>query len=159
MIRAASHSDLPRLRDLLLEMQRVSKFYPDIDVDQPTARSILLTGVQRHGGLTLGGANVQVVEKNGQVEAFMLGMLDRVYHIGNRLQANDIYLYATQAAPKTAAVQLLKGYIAWALGNPKVAKIMLSWTDALGVDGEKLARVYEKLGFHRVGEIWEREGS
>lgn len=158
MIRPATASDLPRLYDLLLEMQQKSKFAPDIEVDERAARSLLMTGIQRNGSQHDGGALLLVEERDEQVEGFIMGMLDRVYHIGTRLCANDIYLYCTEMAAKTAALKLAKGYIEWAMGNPKVAKIMLSWTDALGVDGESIGRMYNGLGFHKVGEIWERDG-
>lgn len=158
MIRPATASDLPRLYDLLLEMQRKSKYFPDIDVDERAARSLLMTGIQRNGSLHDGGSLMLVDEKAGQVEGFIMGMLDRIYHIGSRLCANDIYLYCTESATKLAPLKLVKGYIDWAMGNPKVAKIMLSWTDALGADGEAISRMYGGLGFHKVGEIWERAG-
>lgn len=157
-MRPATHSDVPRLLELLLDMQRKSKFAPDIDVDVQTARALVFTAITRNGGLHQGGAFVQVVEKDGRVEAFIVGMLDRVYHIGNRLVANDIFLYATDAAPKTAAARLFRAYVKWALGNPKVAKIMASWTDALGEDAQRIEKLYEREGFHRVGAIWERDG-
>ena len=157
-MRRGVHSDVPRLVELLQEMQQKSKFAPDIDVDVPTARGLLQTAVQRNGGQHAGGSIVLVIEVAGQIEAFIVGILDRVYHIGNRLAANDIFLYASDKATKLAPRKLIDGYIAWALGNKKVAKIMLSWTDALGVDGDKIERLYEGRGFHRVGAIWERDG-
>lgn len=159
MIRRATASDLPRLYDLLLEIQQKSKYFPDIEVDERAARSLLMTGIQRNGSMHDGGSLMLVEERSGNVEGFIMGMLDRIYHIGTRLCANDIYLYCTDAASKTAALRLAKGYIDWAMGNPKVAKIMLSWTDALGVDGESIGRMYGGLGFHKVGEIWERNGA
>lgn len=159
MIRKAAFSDTQRILDLLLEMQRLSKYAPDVDVDQITARSLVATAIQRNEGKHQGGTIVLVEEKDGQIEAFIIGILDRVYHIGNRLQANDLFLFATPKASRTAATRLIDGYIEWALANPKVAKIMLSWTDALGVDSDKIERLYAKKGFHRVGGIWERDGS
>lgn len=128
----------------------------EIDVDATTAKSILRDGVMRSGGLHNGSTLLNVVERDGVIEGFMLGILQRVYSIGNRLEAQDFWLYCTPHAPHGAVPRLLDAYIEWADTNPKVAEITLSWTDAMNVDGGKLGRLYHRKGFRCCGEIWKR---
>lgn len=157
-MRHATLNDCARIFELVLEMHSESKFPPDVGVDHITARSLIMTAIQRNGGLHQGGTIVLVEEKDGAVEAFVIGILDRVYHIGNRLASNDLFLYASKRARRGASIRLFRGYVQWALSNPKVAKIMGSWTDALGPEVEKIEALYRKEGFHRIGAIWERDG-
>jgi hypothetical protein len=158
MIRAATMSDLPRLYDLLLEMQSKSKYAGVVDVDEATAKSLLLNMVRKHGGTNNGSSCFFVIEAFGKIEGFIIGMLDRVYHIGNRLMANDIYLYCTKNAPKMGWSKLIDAYVSWALSNPKVHEIKGSWQDALGSNGEIMDKAMQRKGFRRCGMIWERAG-
>lgn len=158
MLRPATLSDLPQLFELVTAMHGASKYVEmEIDVDPAAAKSILLDGVRRSGGQYLGATLLNVVEVNGRLEAFMLGILQRVYSIGNRLEAQDFWLFATKKAPATSIPRLTDAYIKWAENNPKVAEICLSWTDALKGSGESLGRMYKRKGFEKVGEIWKRE--
>lgn len=157
MLRPATMSDLPRLFELVTQMHLASKYADrDIGVDEPTARSILLDGVRRNGGQYIGGTLFNVFDVDGVPEAFMLGILQRVYSIGNRMEAQDFWLFSTPKAPATAILKLADAYIKWAENNPKVAEICLSWTDALKGSGESLGRMYKRKGFERCGEIYKR---
>jgi hypothetical protein len=158
-MRKATPHDLPRLFELIGHMHAGSKFAAmGIGVDSAVARSLLLTAVNRHGGQHDGSTCCFVTEKDGLIEGFIIGILQRVYLIGNRLEANDLFLYVSPNAPRQAATKLLDGYLAWALSNPKVAIVKLSWTDAMGVDGEALEKLYKRKGLRRSGGIWERVG-
>lgn len=158
MIRPAAMSDLPRLHALLREQHENSKFHPDVGIDEPTMRSILLHGVQRHGGTNNGSSCLFVEEHKNAVEGFVFGILNRVYHIGDRLAANDMFLVCTEKARTNAVNQLIDAYTEWAFENPKVSRIMLSWTDAIGTDGNKIEALYKRKGFSPVGGLWERAG-
>lgn len=155
MIRPSKFSDIPRIVDLLVEMHGASKYAGKVDVDRRAAHALLQQCVTRNGGLHEGGALVNVVEHKGTVEGFMVGMLDRVYHIGAKLSAKDVYLYVTPAASKLDARRLIKAYVRWAVENPKVFEINLSWTDTME-DAEKIGDLYNALGFRKCGEIFER---
>lgn len=157
MLRPAAPGDLARLYSLVLEMHKASE-YParEIDVSEPVTRKLLLDAIARNGRTNDGGTLFNVVERGGQIEGFMLGILQRVYMIGNRLEAQDFWLYCTPKAPARASARLIDAYVAWADGNPKVADIVLSWTDTAGVDGAKIGRLYNSRGFIRRGEIWKR---
>lgn len=158
MIRTADLSDLPRLYELLCDAHENSKYAGHVEVHDKTARGLLMHCVQRQG-LNNGSTNVKVVERDSVVEGFMIGILDRVYHIGDRLQANDMFLVCTKSAGITAASRLLDDYIEWASNNPKVYEIKLSWTDALGVDSNQIELLYAKKGFVSCGGIWGKESA
>lgn len=157
MIRPAVLADLPRLYDLVLEMHAAT-VYParGIGVSEGAAKALLRDALIRNGRTNDGGTLVNVVEVNGDFRGFMLGMLQRVYMIGDRLEAQDGYLYCSPNAPARAPERLIDAYIGWAAGNPKVAEITLSFTNAGGVKVNKLARLYGRKGFTKCGEIWKR---
>tara|TARA_R110000824_G_scaffold401790_1_gene616442 strand:- start:29924 stop:30400 length:477 start_codon:yes stop_codon:yes gene_type:complete len=156
MIRTANLSDLSRVYELLLDAHNKSKYNGHVQVDEKTARALIMHCVQRQG-LHNGSTNVSVVEKSGKVEGFMIGILDRVYHIGDRLVANDLFLVCTKKAGITAASRLVDDYVKWAEDNPKVFETKLSWTDALGVDAAQIESLYAKKGFVKCGGIWGKE--
>jgi len=155
MIRPAKFVDIPRIVELMVEMQAASKYRDISDVDERAAHNLVAHCVQRNGHTTDGGAWVTVVEFRGVVEGFMMGVLGRVYHIGKRLNADDAFLHCTKRAPRSAMTRLFDGYLKWAIDNPRVATIKASWTDALP-GASRMSKLYGKKGFVRVGEIWER---
>lgn len=157
MIRPAAPSDLTRLFALVMELYRRSEF-PErgCQVNEALVRSVLMDGVRRHGSQHAGSTLLNVVEFRGTVEGFMMGLLQPLYAIGVDLEAQDFWLFCTDKAPKIATGLLIDAYVAWAESNAKVKDILLSWTDAAGVDGQRLARVYQRKGFRRRGEIFVR---
>lgn len=159
MIRPARFADIPRLVDLLCMAHAASKYADRVGVSRKAAQALLQQAVQRHGGQHEGGSLVMVHERGGDLEGLFVGVLDRVYHIGDKLQANDMYLFVTPKAAKLAASRLLDAYVAWADGNPKVDRedVKLSFTNALP-GAERVESLYEKKGFRRCGAIYERAG-
>jgi hypothetical protein len=159
MIRPARLDDLVKLHALVLEMHQATD-YParGIGVSETAAKALFRDAVMRNGRTNDGGVLLNVIEVAGELRGFMLGLLQRVYMIGDRLEAQDAFLYCSPYAPARAPERLIDAYIAWAESNPKVAEIALSFTNAGGVKVKKLARLYERKGFARVGEIWKRAG-
>lgn len=156
MIRPAKFVDVPRIVELLVEMQQSGRYREIDEVDERAAHQLVAQAIQRHGGIHYGGAHVMVAEKNEIVEGFIIGMLDRIYHIGTRLAANDVFLYVSPRGRAVDCLHLLRSYIDWAETCPKVRITKLSWTDALP-DAEQIERVYNSMGFRRCGGIYERE--
>lgn len=154
--RPATFSDLSAVYALVVDMHRRSKYADDVDVDAQVARALLMQAVQRHGGKNDGSTHFMVEEHDGEIVGFMIGALQRLYLIGNRLEAQDMYLYAREDAPARAGHRLLSSYVEWALSCPKVASIKLSYTDVIDVDGDRLGALYERKGFKRHGAIYER---
>ncbi len=157
MIRPASNSDLATLFNMVGQMHSESEFLKrGIQLSPSLVRSFLTTGVQRHGGHHAGATLFNVVERGGEIQGFMLGILQPIYSVCIPLEAVDFWLYCTKAAPKIAPGLLIDRYIAWAESAPKVKDILLSWTNVVGVDGEKLGRLYMRKGFQRRGEFFAR---
>ena len=155
MIRPAEYGDLPRLYDILEWASRQTHYYPDAEIDEKYAKSLLMQSIQRQG-TNCGSTHFMVTTSAGKVEGFMIGILDRIYHVGNRLEANDFYLICSQKAQYKAFEKLVDDYILWAEGNPKVATTKVSWTNALGVRKKWIERFYRRKGFHPIGGIWEK---
>lgn len=160
MIRPARLDDLTRLYALVLEMHQATE-YParGIGVSETAAKALLRDAVSRNGRTNDGGTLLNVIDVGGHLVGFHLGVLQRVYLIGDRLEAQDAYLFCGKGAPSSGAARLVDAYVAWAESNPKVAEIALSFTNAGGARVAKLAKLYERRGFKRVGEIWKRAGS
>jgi len=155
MIRPASHADLARLNELVHQMHRES-IYSDERLREATIRSLLIDGVRRHGGRHAGSTLFNVIEFRGAVEGFMYGLLQPLYHIGERLEAMDFWLYSTKKAPFIGSSRLVDAYTEWAANNPQVRDIKLSWTDAMRVKGPKIEKLFRRKGFVSCGSIYRK---
>lgn len=155
-VRPARMSDIFPLAGLLVQSHQASRYAGHVGIDQAAARRLIAQFIQRHGGSHDGSSFVAVVEDGeGVICGFVAGALDRVYHVGDLLAANDVFLVAAPDAPATTALRLLAAYIQWAESVPDCAEIRLSWTDALP-SGERMAALYERMGFRECGRIYER---
>lgn len=157
MIRPASTADLATLFNMVGQMHSESEFMArGIQLSPALVRSFIANGIQRHGGQHAGATLFNVVERDGEIQGFMLGLLQPVYCVCLDLEAIDFWLYCTKRAPKIAPNVLIDRYIAWAESAPKVKDIMLSWTNVVGVDGDKIGRLYRRKGFIKRGEQFVR---
>lgn len=155
MIRPAKFFDTVRIVDLMHEMHERS-CYAQLDViDDRYAHKLVSNCIQRHGGSHDGAALVMVAVHDQKVEGFLIGILDRLYHLGTKLSANDLFLYTSKKCHPTDFVRLLETYISWAENNPKVGEIKLSWTDAVP-GAERMGKMYEMKGFDYCGGIYSR---
>lgn len=155
MIRPALFTDIPRVEELLREMYAASKYAGRVAISDKAMRDLLMHCVQFQRKPGPAGTNFDVIEAFGRVCGFMIGQLDRVYHIGNKLMAQDMFLYVSPGGPASAAPRLIESYIAWASGNPKVLEILCSWNDTMP-GAERLAPLLIRKGFTKTGEIFER---
>ncbi|WP_226018405.1 hypothetical protein [Novosphingobium sp. FKTRR1] len=150
-------TDTIRLTEMLEHQHPRSRFADAGDVDVPYTRRMLAQAIQRNGNKHDGGALVMVIENDQNViVAFVVGVLSRVYHIGTALCAQDMFLVAEDNAPPLSAMRLLSAFISWAERNPRVLEVQLSHSDALP-EGERMAPVYERMGFARSGAVFRRD--
>ncbi len=156
VIRPATMADLPGVYDLVREMHERSKYFPDVGIDSQTVRSLVMQSVQRHGGKNNGSTHFVVSDEGGELTGFMLGALQRVYLIGDRLEAQDVYLYVREGASPRAAFGLINSYLDWAESCPKVATVKLAYTDAINADEKRIGGLYERKGFKIIGAMYER---
>lgn len=151
MIRPAKFGDIPRLAELMAQMHQASVYADRTQVDPKYVKSFLMRFIQRHGGQHEGGTAVYVADNGETVTGFIIGLLDRIYHIGEKLMAVDVFWYGEGRE----MLKLLDAYIEWASAVPNVIEIKLSETDAIN-DGDGVRAVYARRGFRQCGTIWER---
>lgn len=155
-MRRARTTDVFGMVGLLVEQQARSRYAGEVEVDEPYTRKLLAQAIQRNGGQTDGSSLVNVIEDDdGQIEAFMVGVIQRVYFIGTQLCAQDMFLVAKDGASPMTSRRLMSAYITWASANPNVHEIFLSHTDALP-EGDRMASIYSKMGFQLCGGIFRR---
>ncbi|WP_337846826.1 hypothetical protein [Sphingomonas sp.] len=156
MLRPARFADTFRLVDILEETRKKSRYSETVNIDAERARKTLAGFIQRHGGVHDGGTCVFVVEDAaGAIQGFCVGTLYRVYLVGDRLVAQDMFLICTDDAAPGSTRKLINAYLDWAGSNPNVVEINLSWSDALPT-GQRMGPVYHRLGFVRCGEMYRR---
>ncbi len=157
MIRPARMVDVFAIVELLTGAHSRSRYAGAVAVDEAVARKTLAQFIQRHGGAYAGASCVFVSESGeGVIHSLVVGVLDRVYFIGDQLVAQDVFLVAAPDAPARASLALIDAYLGWASANPNVYEIQLSWTDALP-SGERMPAIYERRGFSMCGGIYRRE--
>jgi hypothetical protein len=156
MIRPAKFFDIVRIIELLDEMHDVSIYRDRTEIDYKAAHRLMAQAIQRHGFTNDGGACVIVSVRDQKVEGFFVGMLDRVYHIGTKLRANDLFFYCSPRCHPSDATNMFRTYVEWASNNPKVIEIMASWTDTL-YGAERVEALYSATGFRPCGGIWSRD--
>ena len=154
-IRAPLTTEVFGLVDMIVRLHPMTRFHGDVAVDEKYARTLLAQCIQRNGGQHDGGTFIRVCENDdGRLCGFVAGMLDRVYHVGDLLWAQDMFLLTEPDAPFRASTALIDGYVDWAWANPKVYEVHLSHLDALP-DLNRLDRHFEKRwGFQRCGAVF-----
>jgi hypothetical protein len=155
MIRPAAFSDVPAMAAVLREAYAASIYADRATFDEREAKSLFVRALQRHGHKTPGGSFVMVAEQAGAVEGFIIGCLERVYHVLEELMATDLFFLCSARADPHDAGRLLKAFTAWAEANPRVIEIHMGVTNAMG-DWTKAGRLYQRQGFTEAGALYER---
>jgi len=153
MIRPAKFADIPAMARLLDEMFQQSIYVGHDEPDMKVAKGLLMHALQRHGSPGYSGTNVMVADAGGTVEAMLVGVTDRVYHIGHLMTATDLYYYASPRAGARAAIELIDNFLDWAESNPKVVEICLGATNAVG-DYNRTEVLYRRKGLEQMGVMY-----
>lgn len=155
-MRPARFVDTPRIVELLVEQHGKSRYDGKVAINEDYAKKFVAQHIQRHGGTHVGGSCVFVVEgEDGQVEGVIIGLLDLVYHIGDALQAHDVFFVCSERAPARAMFDLFDAFVSWAEANPKVFEITPSRSDAVP-GSERLDKFFERRGFEDGGRMFRR---
>ncbi len=155
MIRRASAAlDIPFVEGMIRDVYAASKYHGRVEISDKTMRELLLGAVAGQNQFGPQASYFRIAEERGEPVGFMLGILDRVYHIGTKLRANDVFLCVRPGARIGHTLRLIDGYVEWATGNPKVIEVVLSWTDTAPGAG-RIGEIYERKGFTKTGEIYE----
>lgn len=153
MIRPATSSDAFALVDILKERHPETP-YADVPLNEKLARTMFAQAAQRHGGIHDGAAFLMVSDNDG-VDAFMFGVLNRIYMVGELLGATDVFLVGKKHVPARTLTRLMDRYIAWAESSPKVIEVGLSWADSIP-GNESIIKAYERRGFTLYGKSYRR---
>lgn len=155
MIRRAAFGDIPRLAEIVVENHARSVYAGRCGVDIKLTKSLIIQAIQRDKLKTAGGTCAFVSERKGAVDGFIVGTLDRVYHIGTKLMAMDMFFVAGATSTLREAGALLDAYIAWGFSCPDVIEINLSATTVVGPT-DRIEKLFRRKGFVRSGVIYER---
>lgn len=153
MIRPATPFDATAIKAMIHAQHARSKYAGRVGISKMALNEIiqgLYSGLHQSGPC---GTFLAVAVKDGKVVGFIAGALNRVYHIGDRMAAQDMF-FVNEGGRIADTLGLLAAYVEWAKGNKRVLEIMVSWSDALP-GAERIAKLYARQGFERVGEMWE----
>lgn len=161
MMREALATDIPRLLELLKDGWRRSKYASVGTIDEQVARDKLHYMIIRKGGRGENGTNCKVIEADGRIVGMHFAAKARIKEIGNLLFASDVFFYCSRRAPAFAAMALLDDFFTWASRDPRILEIRPGIDDTIPDETKKrdfhaLGELYEKLGFAKVGEVFER---
>jgi hypothetical protein len=153
MIRKATFHDAPAIMALIRQQHERSKYAGRCRIAEPHLQHLVTAMIAQQGQIGPQGSLVLVAETTGEPVAFIAGVLDRIYQIGAKLCAQDLF-FVNEGGSVGDTLKLLDGYIAWARDIRAVLEIRLSWTDTLP-GAEQVAKLYGRKGFAKCGEIYE----
>lgn len=153
MIRSATFADAPALMALIRAQHARSKYAGRCRIAEPALEHLVTSMIAQQNQIGPQGSCVFVADKDGQPVAFIAGVLDRVYCIGAKLKAQDLF-FVNEGGTVGDTLRLLDAYIAWARSIRAVLEISVSWTDTLP-GAERVAQLYGRKGFRKSGEVFE----
>lgn len=158
-VRNARFADIPAIVGLLKRAYDKSHYagMGIVNVDESEAKRLILTSIQRHGGKNGGATFIQIAERNSAVTGVIVGTLARVYSIGDKLMATDLFWLAEKEVDPADPARLMKNMIAWADGNKHVVEIRCGTTAVVADDPRRSGLILEHLGFQHYGEIYRKE--
>lgn len=157
MIRDARFEDIPAIMAVIRWGYQQSDYAKKglCGLDEKEAKRLLVNAIQRHGRGRNAGSFVQVAERDGKVEGFIVGILSRVYHIGDRLMASDLFWLCTPMVPPRDPRRLMRNMIEWGKGVDGVIEIRCGTTAILG-DPERAGAILRSLGLEPYGAIYRK---
>lgn len=159
MIRDAKFTDIPAIVGVMQDAMARSHYAGGAigDIDVPYTKKLLVTAIQRHGHKNGGACWVQVAETAGIITGFIVGTLDRVYAVGTRLMATDLFWLTSPNVEPMDSIALMRGMVAWAESCPQVVEIKCGATTTVNDDAMKAGKILERLGLERYGVIFRKE--
>lgn len=153
MIRPARFQDQPQIEGLIRRRHAASKYAGRVGISDKALGALVLSAIAGMNQNGPQGSHVAVAEHRGRLSACIIGVFDRVYHIGDKLSANDLYLI-NEGKRAGDTLALIDSYVAWGTANRKCIEIMLSWSDTLP-GAARIAPLYARKGFVKSGEMFE----
>lgn len=155
-VRDARFADIPGIVLILKSAYSKSHYAREglVNVDEKEAKRLLAQAVQRHGGTNGGATFVQVAETNGTVTGVILGTLSRVYAIGDKLMASDLFWVCVEDVEPADPMALMRNMIEWAKACPYCVEVKCGTTAVVAEDPKRPGRILERLGLKHYGEIY-----
>jgi hypothetical protein len=150
MIRRATFDRRPAIMALIRDAARALEICQPLPYRRAALEHLVTAMIAQQGQIGPQGSCVFVAVRDGKAVGFIAGILDRVYQIGKKLVAQDLFFVNEGAVGDTLA--LLDEYVAWARNIRAVLEIVVSWTDTLP-GAERVAQLYSRKGFIKSGEI------
>lgn len=158
MIRRAKAIDIPAIVQFLLDEYRTTHYAQtgSASVDVVFTKHLLLKAIHRHGHQSENATWVEVAERNGIITGLMLATLQRVYAIGDRLMASDLFYVVNGLASPTDAALLALRMIEWAKASPWCIEVKCGSTAIKG-DAERGGKMLQRLGLKPYGSLFRLE--
>ena len=161
--RVAKFADIPGLLDLMAVAHFASNLAGRCQIDEQHAEKVLrqVIGAQSMKGAEGTTFAYIAVTKTGQpqievVQGAILGVLQRIYFITDRLEATDVFWYVRPQANALIAKTLLNAFHSWAARVDGVIDIVQSELDMIA--GTKpIGPLLERKGFRRAGTVYIKE--
>lgn len=155
-IRRATFGDLPRLTELFAWAHEKSIYADMGEIDPSQLRQLLANWIKRHGGKYEGATWAVVSEHEDRIEGVLLGHLERVYIIGNKLRVTDLFWVCTPDAPPRDAWKMYRSMLNWAGKNELVVEAVAGTTGAMG-DYRRAGNLLLRNGFSDHGAIYRKD--
>jgi hypothetical protein len=152
-VRPAKVSDVMAILDLI-EEAKPRTIYKDEEIDRDYTRQFFTRAMHFNGHSNHQATMFLVSERDGKVEGYFFGFLDRLYLVGKRLAATDVHFFMSPRADERDALKIVNDFIAWAEANPKVAEIRFGESNAFGEPDPRFAALLERKGFARGATVF-----
>jgi hypothetical protein len=155
VIRDAKFIDIHAMTLFLQECHARSHYAAEgvVKVDVPETKRLLGAGLGRHGHKGIGACWLQVVDNDGRVDGLMYATLARVYGIGDKLFATDMFWATSERASPADALVLMRNMIDWAKTCPLVIEVRCGVTAVINDRPEITARLLKRMGMQDYGSI------
>jgi hypothetical protein len=155
VIRDAKFVDIHGMTRFLEECYARSHYAKDgiVKVDVGETKRLLGAGLGRHGHKGIGACWLQVAENDGQIDGLMYATLHRVYSIGDKLMATDLFWATNDHAKPTDAMLLLRNMIQWANSSPHVVEVHIAASYVITDRPDATSRLLKSLGMKEYGAI------
>lgn len=141
MLRNAQVSDLPALMALGKRLHAKSP-YPNVPIDVLTCGATLGQCINSSFGFAV------VAVHDGKITGMMLGAAMPLW-FSKRRSATDFIVYAETPGD---GYRMIRRFVDWANSIPNVVEITLAQSS--GIDVERTAQIYERVGLQRVGNLY-----
>ena len=148
MIRLVKHEDIPALVSIGKAVLARSPTYEQVALDANKARYMVRRSMSDKSMDTF------VAEVDGQVVGFLVALEEEHWFSKSRYATDLAFLVMPIHAEQ--AVWLLRRFIRWATGQPKVDMMMMGISSGLDEKG-RLAELYKRHGFRDQGGVFVRK--